>query len=540
MANAMKEIFGGQLRRDGGSRSMKDICARDFKQFCEYYLADSFKSEWSQFHLWLINKCEDIIFNHADEETRNVVAAPRGHAKSTLISFAFVIWCCCYSWKRFIVIISATGPVAKQFIVDIRNELEFNEKIKRDFGEMKNDDMWNSNEIYTRTKVFLTSKGAGAQMRGMKFNSTRPDLVILDDLETAEQVASPAQNAALKQWFNSDVMPMGSVTCSFFYIGTVLSYDALLYNMLNNGEYSSWVRKTFQAVIKFSDSPLWNEWESIMTDLGRGDNAYADAMAFYREHKEEMLAGTEVLWPNQRPDMYEHLMERRLASEEGFASEFQNDPQTENTRTFKTEWLENNYYVDLPEIKEVCIAIDPAVGGKRRNDYSAIVAVAKGQDGYFYVLEADLQKRRPEQIIEDAKMIIARYYTYNPKIVCETNQMQLFFSSTLQRELVQAGIYLDWIDICHAGGDSKAMRIESLVPHVRQGHIKFKQGQRILLSQLRNYPKGHDDGPDCLEMAMKPMLEAAVAQFSFGGINTGNVTAGRNGKITTPFNYFKR
>ena len=204
------------------------------------------------------------------------------------------------------------------------------------------------------------------------------------------------------------------------------------------------------------------------------------------------------------------------------------------------EWLENNYYIDLPEIKEVCIAIDPAVGSKRRNDYSAIVAVAKGQDGYFYVLEADLQKRRPEQIIEDAKMIIARYYTYNPKIVCETNQMQLFFSSTLQRELVQAGIYLDWIDICHAGGDSKAMRIESLVPHVRQGHIKFKQGQRILLSQLRNYPKGHDDGPDCLEMAMKPMLDAAVAQFSFGGINTGNVTAGRNGKNTTPFNYFKR
>ena len=72
---------------------------------------------------------------------------------------------------------------------------------------MKNDDMWNSNEIYTRTKVFLTSKGAGAQMRGMKFNSTRPDFVILDDLETAEQVASPSQNAALKQWFNSDVMP---------------------------------------------------------------------------------------------------------------------------------------------------------------------------------------------------------------------------------------------------------------------------------------------------------------------------------------------
>ena len=542
MANAMRQIFGGTLSRQGEAKSMRDICARDFKQFCEYYLADSFKSDWSEvFHLWLIHKVEDVVLNHSDEETRNVVAAPRGHAKSTLISFAFVLWAICYGYKHFIVIISATGPVAKQFIIDIRNELEFNERIKNDFGEMKNDDIWNSNEIYTRNKVFLTSKGAGAQMRGMKFNSTRPDLVILDDLETAEQVASPSQNASLKQWFNSDVMPMGCPTCSFFYIGTVLSYDALLYHMLNDGEYSSWVRKTFQAVIKFSDSPLWQEWENMMTDLTRGDHAYSDAMAFYREHKEEMLAGTEVLWPNQRPDMYEHLMERRIASEEGFASEFQNDPQTENTRTFKTEWLENNRYIDCPEIKEICIAIDPAIGGKRANDFSAIIAVARCADNYFYVLDADLRKRRPEEIIEDAKAIIAKYYSHRPKIVCETNQMQLFFSSTLQRELVQAGIYLEWIDVCHTNGDSKVARIESLVPHVRQGHIKFKAGQKILLSQLRNYPKGHDDGPDCLEMALKPLLETGIANFSFGSIDTegARMNMNRSRMGNTPFGFFK-
>ena len=540
MANAMKQIFGGKLRREGAEQTMKDRCATDLRLFCEYYLADSFKSKWSdKFHLWLIEKIEDVILNHSDEETRNVVAAPRGHAKSTLTTFGSVLWAICYGYKHFIVIISATGPVAKQFLLDIRNELEYNERIRNDFGELKNDDMWNSNEIYTKNKVFVTSRGAGAQMRGMKFNSTRPDYILLDDLETAEQVNSPSQNAALQQWFNSDVMPMGCPTASFFYIGTVLSYDSLLFHMLNDGEYSSWVRKRFQAVIKFSDSPLWNEWESIVTDLTRGDNAYTEAMAFYKEHREEMLEGTEVLWPNQRKDMYLYLMLRRLASEEGFASEFQNDPQTENTRTFKTEWLENNRFVDLPEIKEMCIAIDPAVGGKRKNDFSAIVAVARGADNLFYVMEADLQKRRAEQIIEDAKAIIGRYYKYNPKIVCETNQMQLFFSTTLQRELVQAGIYLEWLEVYHAGGDSKMARIESLVPHVRQGHIKFKAGQRILLSQLRNYPKGHDDGPDCLEMAMKPLLATSVANFSFGGVEkAGAHTRYRNGG-NSPFNYFK-
>lgn len=530
----MKQIFGGKLRKgEGETQDIRDVCARDFKKFCEYYLGDSFKSPWSPFHLWLIDKIEDVVLNHSDEETRNVVAAPRGHAKSTLTSFAFPIWCACYGYKKFIVIISATGPVAKQFIVDIRNELEFNDRIIRDFGRMKNDDIWNSSEIYTQTKTFISSKGAGAQMRGMKFNSTRPDLVILDDLETADEVASPSQNAALQQWFNSDVMPMGSVTCSFFYIGTVLSYDALLYHMLNDGEYSNWVRKTFRAVIKFSDSPLWKEWEDIMVDLTRGDHAYADAMEFYRKNKEEMLKGTEVLWPDQRPDMYEHLMERRLASEEGFASEFQNDPQTESTRIFKTEWLENNYYTDHPKIKNMAIAIDPAIAGKRTNDFSAIIAVAQCEDNYFYVLEASLEKRRAEVLLDDAKRIIARYYTDNPKIVCETNQFQQFFANTLQRDLVQNGIYLDWLDVCHAGRESKASRIESLVPHIRQGHIKFKTGQHVLLSQLRNYPKGHDDGPDALEMALHPLLSAAISTFSFGSIGTN--PRRETGRVINPF-----
>jgi hypothetical protein len=59
IANAMKEIFGGKLRRTGDAQSMKDKCATDLKLFCEYYLADSFKSAWSEkFHLWLIEKIE--------------------------------------------------------------------------------------------------------------------------------------------------------------------------------------------------------------------------------------------------------------------------------------------------------------------------------------------------------------------------------------------------------------------------------------------------------------------------------------------------
>ena len=523
MADVMKEIFGSKIRKDVVEGSMKDRCARDFKLFCEHYLADSFTSPWShEFHDWIISKLVNVTLEQSDEETRNVLASPRGHAKSTVVSFAYPIWLCCYNYKKFIVIISATSVVSKQFLVNIRNELQFNERIRADFGDLTGESIWNNSEILTLNKVYITCKSAGTQLRGLNFNGTRPDTIIFDDLETPEQVDSVAQTEALERWFNSDAMPVGCPTADYIYIGTVLSYESLLYHLLKRGSYSMWNRKMFQAVIEFSTSPLWAEWEDIMTDPERGDHAYSDANEFYKKHRAEMLEGTKVLWEAQRPDMYKHLMERRLANEEGFASEYQNDPQTESTRVFKTEWLESNFYVEPPEIKEVCMAIDPAVAARRVSDYSVIMVVGRGKDNLFYVLEADVQKRKPDKIIEDAKTIIAKYYSYHPKVAVETNQMQAFFSSTLQRDMVKAGIYLDWVELYHKAGDSKAGRIESLVPYIKNGYIKFKESQKVLLSQLKNYPKVHDDAPDCLEMAFKQLLGNTTHSFGFSsaGVNT--------------------
>ena len=89
MAGIMNEIFGAKIRKDGSSQSLKDRCATDFQLFCETYLSNSFTSPWSiKFHGWMIKKIEEIIFEHKDDETRTVIAAPRGHAKSTTGNFA--------------------------------------------------------------------------------------------------------------------------------------------------------------------------------------------------------------------------------------------------------------------------------------------------------------------------------------------------------------------------------------------------------------------------------------------------------------------
>lgn len=522
-----KNVNQNSDNEDNKYLKIKEECRYDFEKFCRTFLGEQFSSTWSTFHYDLVKALEDIIFNHKDEETKNVRAAPRGHAKSTFVSFAFPLWCICYGYKQTIIVISCSADMARLFLTRIREELEFNELIIKVFGKLQGSSKWNNSEILTSTGVYCVGKGAGQQMRGLNFKS-RPDLVIIDDLESEESVATETQRATLDKWFSSAVMKMGSPNCDFFFIGTVLSYDSLLYKLLTLPTYSMWQRKIYRAVIKFSESTLWLEWEEKMTNLSDPD-PYNTAKKFYLKHKKEMLEGTEVLWEAQRENMYLHLMETRLQDEEAFNSEFQNDPQTEKSRIFKEEWLEENTYEYPPNIKRVYGAVDPSCGKNRKADTSAIVILGEGEDNYIYVLEASIKVRRVEDIILDMEKIIGKYYNLLEGFVVETNQFQALFSTTVQQHFIDLGMYVNWIEIFHGANDKKERRINSMIPKIKNGYLKFNKSHVMLWRQMKNYPKDRDDGVDCLEMALRPLLQSRNNTLCFGSLNTNISTMSERG-----------
>lgn len=513
-----KNVNQNSDNEDNKYLKIKEECRYDFEKFCRTFLGEQFSSTWSTFHYDLVKALEDIIFNHKDEETKNVRAAPRGHAKSTFVSFAFPLWCICYGYKQTIIVISCSADMARLFLTRIREELEFNELIIKVFGKLQGSSKWNNSEILTSTGVYCVGKGAGQQMRGLNFKS-RPDLVIIDDLESEESVATETQRATLDKWFSSAVMKMGSPNCDFFFIGTVLSYDSLLYKLLTLPTYSMWQRKIYRAVIKFSESTLWLKWEEKMTNLSDPD-PYNTAKKFYLKHKKEMLKGTKVLWESQRENMYLHLMETRLQDEEAFNSEFQNDPQTEKSRIFKEEWLEENTYEYPPNIKRVYGAVDPSCGKNRKADTSAIVILGEGEDNYIYVLEASIKVRRIEDIILDMEKIIGKYYNLLEGFVVETNQFQALFSTTVQQHFIDLGMYVNWIEIFHGANDKKERRINSMIPKIKNGYLKFNKSHVMLWRQMKNYPKDRDDGVDCLEMALRPLLQSRNNTLCFSSLNT--------------------
>lgn len=434
---------------------------------------------------------------------RRAVAAPRGHAKSTNLTFKGTMHSTLYGYKHYPIIISDSSEQAEGFLDNIRVEFEENTAILEDFGPLAGS-VWRSNVLVTKTNIKIEAIGSGKKIRGRKHRNWRPDLIILDDVENDENVRTPEQRSKLKNWFDKAVSKSGDDYTDIVYIGTLLHYDSLLAKTLTNPAYRS---IKYKAVIQFSQADdLWQQWESIFTDLSNDDRE-ADALAFFQAHKAAMLEGTHVLW-EEKLSYYDLMVMRVSEGEASFNSEEQNEPINPDDCLFMEEWFE---YYNEAEINfrdpvfDFFGFIDPSLGKTKRSDFSAIVTLAKHKgSGYMYVVDADIERRHPDRIIADVlakeRWLRASFGHGYRKLGAETNQFQWFLKEELAKASAKAGLYLPIEEVQQTS--DKVMRIQTLQPDVKNKYIKFNRRHKRLLEQLTQFPMGaHDDGPDALEGA---------------------------------------
>ena len=223
-----------------------------------------------------------------------------------------------------------------------------------------------------------------------------------------------------------------------------------------------------------------------------------------------MLQGATVIWPESED--YRQLMEMRLCEgRASFDSEKQNEPIDPESCLFtesSIQYWDDQYrsvedlLAQLGSQSRIVGACDPSLGiaGKNRDDTAIVTLLHHKPTGHLYVLDADIQKRKPRQII-DAIIELHRIRKFE-HFAIETNQYQDFLASELKRMSAQLGVRLPVREIKHTS--DKLGRIQSLEPLTSTGILKFSRRHPTLLDQLRQFPKAaHDDGPDALEMAVE-------------------------------------
>jgi predicted phage terminase large subunit-like protein len=192
--------------------------------------------------------------------------------------------------------------------------------------------------------------------------------------------------------------------------------------------------------------------------------------------------------------------------EASFNSEEQNEPINPDDCLFNEEWFDyyNESAIDFKEKRFRFFGfVDPSLGKSKKSDFSAIITIAKdAQSGYMYVLDADIERRHPDQIIIDVlekeKWLMNTFGRGYIKFGCETNQFQWFLKEELAKASAKESLYLP-IEEVNQNSD-KTMRIQTLQPDIKNKYIKFNPRHKRLLEQLKYFPMAaNDDGPDALE-----------------------------------------
>ena len=237
---------------------------KNYAAFCEYYfphflaLKDKTTGEVvrvihnAPFH----NEAARLI--KATPNLKAVFKWPRGHAKSTHMDIFVPLWLMFQPKPliRFMVVVGKSEDAAIRLLSDIQAELEFNQRLLADFGNQKSLGDWTEGEFTTESGVHFLACGRGQSPRGLRNRESRPDYIVIDDLDDDELCRNPSRVREMTDWVTDALF--GSLDVGrgrFIMVGNLIGKDSVLAKIsAKEGVHVSMV----YAVDKNGD-PVWKE-----------------------------------------------------------------------------------------------------------------------------------------------------------------------------------------------------------------------------------------------------------------------------------------
>ncbi len=494
---------------DNSEKAKKERIARakaDRLWFFETYFPHYFSKPFGDFHKeW--NTLADV----PDEPV--FIAAPREHTKSTFFTLGVPVHDICVGGRHFVLIISDTEDLAADFSQFIQLELEENERIKQDFGDLTNQGNWESKDFITKNGVRVKARGRGQRVRGLRNRQWRVDRILIDDLENDKNVKNPRLIKEAIDWLLEAVINTLAEGGSMTMIGTLLSKKSVLAQMIGMKEEAS--------------SPLipLQRGTAECPPLAGAQGVEEKPRFISRLYKAVGDDG-EPLWPGGWTKA-RLAQKKKLIGSIRFNKEYQNDPR-DDEGLFREEWMRYYHPEELVgKILRVYTWIDPSSESGASNDYKAIVTIGIDTDGIYYVLDAFIRHCSVDTM---ARVGYSRYEEYHPlAISMEENALGEFAQSPFMLVAKDKKYQLPINGIKHA--IAKEARVGRLSPYIERGMIRFRKGhsdQDLLVEQLIYFPSTtvNDDGPDALEGAVD-LAEKGSGIIEYRSTGTKRATTGR-------------
>lgn len=444
-----------------GDYDYRRQAAKTLFGFCITYLNHYFNLNPATFHRELIEELGD------DKERMLLILGFRGSAKSTFGSLALPLWAALEKKYNFILPIADTTLQAKVNIANIRYELETNELIRNDYGDMQSDEEWQKENILLANGVRILARSRGQKVRGLRHRQYRPELVVVDDPEDLEWVRTKENRDKTERWLRAEVIPaLNERIGKLVLIGNQLHMDALLSRMKSDKGFT---------VLEY---PLIDDQE-------------------------------QCLWPAKYPTKESLDIQRNKAGPNSWQREYLLRIVPEEGQEVKPEDI---VYYDIParqnEISIYGTGLDYAISKKETADYTSAVTGGlsyneKGEAHIDVMPNPINQRIDMRETLEMVKTLHNQYYK-NQIVFAE----EVAYQKAANDEIERAGLPIERI---HPSKDKRA-RLRIAATYIKNGTVRFpRTGCEDLLIQLFGFgSEEHDDMVDALVYMILGLVESGL------------------------------
>lgn len=473
----LKEWYGGEDLEDPRQiswfqRGILAIQTRKANFLLDY--PDQDKIAGNFFYWDHKEKCEKPVFTFHPDSVEIVVTKfdclmiPRGFSKTTLTNTALA-HDIAYKSRKYIVLVSTAQNHAEDQVETIVNEFETNAHLIEVFGKLvpppRHKNPNKSEHIRFLNGVDLKAKGRGAQIRGQLVMGKRPDKIILDDVESTESVATPEQRVKTRKWAFNDVkfaLPRVSSNATLIVLGTMLHAEGLIPTAMKSKEFHG---IKFGAIDRQGEAlcPQFMTLEQLEASK-EAATAVGELSGWYMENMSEIRSDDAAIFPS---------------------------------RCIIVAPPEGNFV-------GYSIALDPAISETVEADYASLATLGIRQDGLIWILDFYAEKgvTAEEQLEEMFRMYKALPPISRRIVGIEAIAFQRSLIHTARAWMFRKKCYFEIQPITH-GRVGKHERIKGVLqPRYKAGYMRHAQSWPLLEQQLQDFPRGKDDGPDAVSMAL--------------------------------------
>ena len=427
------------------------------------------------------------------------IAAPRGHAKSTAITHAYVLASVLFRDRSFCLLISDTYEQAVMFLKDVVSELRENEELINFFGVDTEFEKDSENDIIVKFKdkgkFRIIAKGSEQKVRGLKWDGKRPDLIVCDDLENDEIVMNEDRRRKFKNWFLDALLPSRSDNGIVRVVGTILHLDSLLENLmpgLHDRKYT-----VFEPLKSYSTNDK-KAWRGVRYRAHPGIGDFSSILWEAKMPKEKLLAERQKYLDAGNP--------------EGYAKEYLNYPIDESHSYFRKGDFLPMSEDDRKRFKYYYIGVDLALGESDRSDFSVFVIGGVDESGVLHIVDVVQERMDPMQ---SAEVFFTLQKRYDPEVfILEGGAIEKSVGAYLYSEMLKPGRQPLSL-LTKTPSKDKEFRARSIQARMRAGGLRFDKEAEWYPSferELLEFPRSkHDDQVDALAyigLTLKDLVDA--------------------------------